>query len=291
MMQRADATSISPRMQLVRAVLVLVFVLSATLLIQLVLVSSLQRSAAQERAFDRFRSELATGTAPIGPTDDSGRQLAIGTPVAYIEIPSIGVKQVIDEGTTSSALFAGPGHRRDTPLPGQIGSSIVFGRRAAFGGPFDRIDELKKGAAIKVTTGQGVFDFTVLGVRREGTPVPVAPAAGAARLLLVTAAGTAFLPGGVLRVDADLNGTAVVGPPRVLSTNSLPQEEKVMAADSRTLWALALWLQALIGLSIGVVWAWHRWGRAQAWVVFLPPLLLVGLATSGEALRLLPNLL
>ena len=136
MTQRADATSISSRMQLVRAVLVLVFVLSATLLIQLVLVSSLQRSAAQGRAFDRFRSELATGTAPIGPTDESGRQLPIGTPVAYIEIPSIGVEQVIGEGTTSSALFTGPGHRRDTPLPGQVGSSIVFGRRAAFGGPF-----------------------------------------------------------------------------------------------------------------------------------------------------------
>jgi len=44
-------------------------------------------------------------------------------------------------------------------------------------------------------------------------------------------------------------------------------------------------------LSVGAVWAWHRWGHAQAWIVFLPPLLLVGLATSGEVARLLPNLL
>jgi len=48
---------------------------------------------------------------------------------------------------------------------------------------------------------------------------------------------------------------------------------------------------ALMLLSIGGIWAWHRWGHAQAWVVFLPPLLLVGLAASGEAVRLLPNLL
>ena len=64
-----------------------------------------------------------------------------------------------------------------------------------------------------------------------------------------------------------------------------------MAGDATTLWALALWLQALIALSLGVVWAWHRWGRAQAWVVFLPPMLLVGLSAAGEAARLLPNLL
>ena len=65
----------------------------------------------------------------------------------------------------------------------------------------------------------------------------------------------------------------------------------MMAADTRTLWALALWLQALIVVVLGATWAWHRWGRARAWVVFLPLLLLVGLYTSGEAARLLPNLL
>lgn len=282
---------LSRRLQLVRASLVLVLVLSVTLLIQLVLVSSLQSSASQGRAFDSFRAELAKGTAPIGPTDEEGRELPIGTPVAYVEIPSIGVKQVVGEGTTASALFDGPGHRRDTPLPGQVGSSVLFGRRSAFGGAFRRIDELAKDDLIRVTTGQGVFDFRVLGVRREGQPAPAAPAAGSARLLLVTAAGRPFLPDGVVRVDAELDGEAVVGPARAISASGLPAEERVMAGDSRTLWALALWLQALIGLSLGAVWAWHRWGRAQAWVVFLPPLLLVGLSASGEAARLLPNLL
>ena len=71
----------------------------------------------------------------------------------------------------------------------------------------------------------------------------------------------------------------------------MPSAERFMGVDTSTLWALALWIQVLIAMSIGAVWAWHRWGRAQAWVVFLPPLLLVGLATSGEVARLLPNLL
>jgi hypothetical protein len=63
-----------------------------------------------------------------------------------------------------------------------------------------------------------------------------------------------------------------------------------MAADTGTLWVLAFWLQALTLVVLAAVWAWHRWGHAQAWVVFVPPLLLVGLAVAGEAARLLPNL-
>ena len=282
---------LSPRLQVVRAALVLLLVVSSTLLIQLFAVSALQHNAAQGREFAAFRAQLAAGTAPIGPTDSEGRELAIGTPVAYLEIPSIGLKQVVGQGTTPSALYNGPGHRRDSPLPGQAGTSIVFGRRAAFGGPFSDIDELKKDALIKVTTGQGLFTFRVLGVRREGDDAPATPGAGVGRLLLVTAAGSPFLPSGVLRVDAELEGTAVVGSAPLLGTTALPARERVMASDSQTLWALALWLQAMIALSLGLVWAWHRWGRAQAWIVMLPPLLLVGLAATGEAARLLPNLL
>ena len=282
---------LSPRLQLVRAAFVLVFVLSFTMVLHLALVSSLQQSAEQGLAFDSFRAELAKGTAPTGPTDSSGKQLEIGRPVAYIEIPSIGLKQVVGEGTTAGALFDGPGHRRDTPLPGQIGSSVLYGRRAAFGGPFARIGELVAGDVITVTTGQGVFTYKVLGVRPEGAPVPAPPAASEGRLLLVTAAGRSFVPSGVLRVDAELDGAAVVGPARQMSASGLPRAERVMEGDAHTLWAFALWLQALIVLSLGVAWAWHRWGRAQTWVVFLPPLILVGLSASGEAARLLPNLL
>ncbi len=289
---RGDVPPLSPRMQLVRACLVLLFALTATLLLQLMFVSSLQSRAAQRQAFTSFRAELANGTAPTGPTTEAGRVLALGTPVAFIEIPSIGLRQVVGEGTAASELLHGPGHRRDTPLPGQVGTSVLFGRRAAFGGPFSRIAELTKGAEIKVTTGQGAdFTFRVIAVRRDGDPALAAAARGTSRLTLVTAAGRAFFPEGVLRVDADLEGQAVVGPARLISASGLPAAERLMAGDTRTLWALALWLQALIALSIGAVWAWHRWGRVQTWIVFLPALLLVGLCVSGEAARLLPNLL
>jgi sortase A len=285
-----EVPPLSPRLQLLRAALIMVFVLSLMLLLQLLVFSPFQQRAAQQRAYDRFRAELATGTAPVGPTDSAGRILAPGAPVAYLEIPSIGLRQVVGQGTAPAVLFDGPGHRRDTPLPGQAGTSVVMGRRAAFGGPFAKIGKLDKGDTIRVTTGQGVYEYKVTGVRREGDPVPDPPAAGEGRLLLATADGRPFFPNGVLRVDADLQGTAAVGPARLVTAAALPAQERFMGIDTRTLWALALWMQALILLLIGAVWSWHRWGHAQTWVVFLPPLLFVGLAASGEVARLLPNL-
>lgn len=288
---RVPLPPLSGRLQLVRACLLSVLVLSASLVIELIVVSGFTERAAQAQALASLRADLAAGTAPLGPLDVKGHPLHPAAPVVYLEIPSIHLKQVIGEGTTSGDLLKGPGHRRDTPLPGQAGVSIILGREGAFGGPFGDIDRLRKGATIRVTTGQGRFVYQVLRVRHEGDPVPPALKAGAGRLLLATSAGSLFVPSGVLRVDADLTTTALPGPARLVSSQSLPSSEQLMGTDSSTLWALALWLQALIAAALGSLWAWHRWGRAQTWIVFLPLLLLLGLAAAEEAARLLPNLL
>jgi sortase A len=282
---------LTPKLQLFRSVLIVVVVMSISLLLHLGFVSSLQQRAAQGRAYSSFRAELARGTAPIGPADADGVELEMGRPVAYVEIRAIGLEAVVGEGTSAEVLFDGLGHRRDTPLPGQVGTSVVFGRRAAYGGPFDRISELTADDKITVTTGQGAFEYRVIGLRREGDPAPTAPAAGTSRLMLVTAAGPAFLPNGVLRVDTELVGQAVIGPARAMTTAGLPTEERAMENQTDTLWALALWLQGLILLSVGVIWGWLRWGRAQAWIVFTPALALVGMSAASEVAKLMPNLL
>ncbi|HEX7276503.1 MAG TPA: class E sortase [Acidimicrobiales bacterium] len=273
------------------AALVFVFILAESLILHLLIVSSIQQRAAQRNAFEDFRAQLAEGTAPVGPTGSDGKELRPGSPVAYLEIPSIGVKQVVVEGTTAGNLFVGPGHRRDTPLPGQPGVSVVLGRRAAFGGPFARVHRLRAGDLIRATTGQGSFEYRVTAVRREGDPVPSPLESGAGRLLLATASGRPYLPTGVLRVDAELSVPTVPGPSRLVDSSGLPAAEQMMATDTRMIWALALWLQGLIVALLGATWAWHRLGRARAWVAFLPLLLLVGLSTAGQAARLLPNLL
>lgn len=281
----------SPRLQLVRASLVVLFILTVTLLLQLTVIGSLHQSARQEQLFDSFRGQLATGTAPVGPRNGEGDELPLGTPVAYLEIPDIGVRQVVVEGTSPDALLAGPGHRRDTPLPGQQGATVILGRRAAYGAPFASIDRLEDGDKIIVTTGQGTYEYTVIGVRREGDAVPPPPQPDSSRLLLATAGGRSLLPDGVVRVDADLVGDATIGPPRLLTPSTLPSSEGFMGVDTSTIWELAFWIQMLIALTVGVAWAWHRWGRAQTWIVFLPPLLLVSFVASGQVALLLPNLL
>ena len=286
-----DIPPISPRLQLVRAAVLMVAALSIGLLVQLAVVSRVQHHTAQERLFSEFRAQLAEGTAPAGPVDFENAVVEEGAPVAYLEIPSIGVSEVVVQGTTSSALFDGPGHRRDTALPGQIGTSILMGRRASYGAPFASIRELEQGATVTVTTGQGVFDYTVIGVRREGDTLPPPVSAGSSRIVLVTADGRPLMPDGVVRVDADLDGDAVVGQARLVDDDTLPGREHFMSGDSSSLWVLVLWLQAMVVVSIGAVWAWHRWGRPQMWVAFAPAIAFVGLGVAGEVARLLPNMI
>lgn len=278
------------RQQFARTVLVVVCVLSLAAIAELWIVSRLQHASAQEQARDELRGQLAMGTAPIAPFHSDGSPVTDGTPLAYLEIPAIGLSEVVFEGTRASVLFDGPGHRRDTPLPGQEGVSVVFGRRSTFGGPFGRIADLDPGDEVVVTTGQGRFEFSVIGVRSEGDPIPPPLTAGGARLTLASAGGNLLVPDGVVRVDADSQTQPVGGAARAVSAASLPSSEQAMAIDTRTLWALVLWLQLLIGLSVLSVWCWHRWGRIHTWIVFVPTLALVGLHVTEEAARLLPNL-
>ncbi|GAA1267817.1 sortase [Planotetraspora silvatica] len=261
------------------------------LTIQLLLLSGLQQRAAQQAAFDAFRGSLAEGVAPVAQTDQQGRLLALGTPVALLDIPALQVRQVVLEGTGSAVLADGPGHRRDTPLPGQAGTSVLMGRAAAYGGPFGDLGKLTAGDTFTVTTGQGKAQFRVLDVRRAGDPAPGPPAAGKSRLVLVTATGAPYVPEGILRVDADLVSATAETPSPTIKSGSLPDAEQPMEGDAGNLWQLVMWLQALAAASIAAVWAWKRWGRQQTWIVFAPMVALLGLEVAGHVIRLLPNLL
>ncbi|MER6531270.1 sortase [Streptomyces sp. NPDC001508] len=258
---------------------------------QLLLVSGIQQHSAQHAAFDALRGELALGTAPVSQTDLRGDLLASGTPLALIDIPKLGLSQVVLEGTDSSVLTDGPGHRRDTPLPGQTGTSVLMGRAAAYGGPFGRLADLAAGDTLTVTTGQGKAAFRVSDVRRAGDPAPPTLAAGKGRLVLVTATGPRFAPGGVLRVDADLVSAPFQTPAAVIRAGTLPAAEEPLARLSGIPWPLVMWLQALLLTAVAAVWAWHRWGRHQTWIVFAPVVAVLGLQVATRTTELLPNLL
>src|SRR5205814_10125702 len=84
--------------------------------------TGLQAARSQLVLYGQLRTTLADATVPIGGTIDPG------TPVALIEATRIGLRYVVVEGSSAGDLRAGPGHRRDTPLPGQAGTCVRYGR-------------------------------------------------------------------------------------------------------------------------------------------------------------------
>lgn len=68
--------------------------------------------------------------------------------------------------------MSGPGHRRDTALPGRAGTSVITGRTWGYGSPFNDVHRLPNGARVEVTTGQGKAVYEVTGVRHPATPTP-----------------------------------------------------------------------------------------------------------------------
>ncbi|HJQ48872.1 MAG TPA: sortase [Amycolatopsis sp.] len=270
--------------------LTIVGVLALSLLLQLALIGRLQHNRDQDRNFAEFRSQLANATAPVASLDSGGHLLASGTPVAVLSIPKLGVEEVVGEGTSSGALKSGPGHLRDTVLPGQVGVSVVLARRAAYGGPFQRIGRLTRGDLITVTTGQGVHQFRVLGVRHANDPQVAAPGKTEGRLTLVTADGPPYLPTDVVRVDAQLVTQAVATNGR-LPTYALPDSEQLMAGDEGALVPIVGWALVLLLAAGGVVYTHQRLGVWQAWVIGVPVLGALGLAVADSIASLLPNLL
>ncbi|MEV7977350.1 sortase [Streptomyces sp. NPDC086519] len=258
---------------------------------QLLVFSGAQEHSAQHADFDQLREQLALGTAPVAQTGQDGKLLAPGTPVAIVDVPKLGLSQVVLEGTDSSVMTDGPGHRRDTPMPGQAGTSVVMGRAAAYGGPFGKLSRLATGDTFTVTTGQGRAKFQVIDVRRAGDPAPTALAPGKSRLVLITATGPAYMPSGILRVDADLVSAPFQTPSAVIRAGTLPSSEEPLARPSGVPWPLVMWLQALLLCAVAAVWTWHRWGRHQTWIVFAPVVAVLGLQVATRTTELLPNLL
>lgn len=268
-------------------VLLVVATLAAWTVAYLVVIAPTQQERAQQVLYSKFREQVALATAPIGGL------IPPGDPVAVLEIPGLGLREVVVEGTTSGDLMNGPGHRRDTPLPGQEGISIVYGRAATFGAPFGQVTALRLGDRITAITGQGKFTYRVDRVRRTGDPIPFPPAAGFGRLTLVTAEGRGRLSeisaSETVYVDATLVDKAQAAPAG--RPNIIPPAEKAMERDGEALVALVLWLQGLAVALSAFVWARVRWGRRQTWLVGAPVVLALVWRCTEYAAQLLPNLL
>lgn len=263
-------------------------VVLSTFVAEVVVLGRFEHRHDQQVQYAAFRAELAAGTAPIGSRDFQGAPLRLGAPVALLAIPSIGVDEVVGEGTSGAVLESGPGLERDSVLPGQVGTSVIMARASAYGGPFRYLDQLQSGDRIEVTTGQGVAEYRVAGVRHHGDPEPARLHGQLGRLTLVTASGAAYAPADALRVDADLISEVQPTPPGRAPRPA--HNEAAMAADRFARRDVAAWTAVLTAATVLAFWAGPRWGRAKTWLVAVPVLLVLGLMLADRIALLLPNL-
>ncbi|HET9442753.1 MAG TPA: class E sortase [Acidimicrobiales bacterium] len=252
----------------------------------------------------------ATTTAPAPRTPT-------GAAVAIIRIPKIGVEKAVVEGVSVAALKQGPGHYPTTPMPGQPGNAAIAGHRTTYGAPFYRLDELKVGDAVQVTTRQGAFDYEVtrsLIVRPEQNEV-LAPSSE--NLLTLTTCNPRFSARQRLIVVARLVDTPAEAPPPppppaaeeptpttvapgatgpVTTIPAVTPEEEVPSLDedlSTSGAPVSKGPAVLWGLLAAAVWigTWllsKKWGRLAAYAMGTPVFLVVLFVFFENFARLLP---
>jgi len=239
-------------------------------------ISGIQEGRAQSTSYATLRAKLSQAIAPLGATTP-------GDPVAILNIPAIGIKNmIVVEGTSPENLELGPGHVRSTPLPGQAGISEILGRRATFGAPFGRLTELKRGDKVIVITGQGRASYTVV-ARGDSRHLIEDPAPN--RLLLFTAC-SAVIPTSYCYLDAELTTTPQQDPG---GRPTITSAETPLSGDSGVLVLTMIWAIALVMISVAGTVAAARWSPRLAYLAAAPLALAVLWNLYQSLAALLPN--
>ncbi len=86
-----------------------------------------------------------------------------GEVAGKLSIESIGLSKMIVVGVDYKNLEKGPGIFPGSPLPGRPGNLAISGHRTTFGAPFEKLNEVKDGDKIEVTTAEGTFTYIAYG--------------------------------------------------------------------------------------------------------------------------------
>jgi sortase A len=123
----------------------------------------------QNRLEKDFNAQIAAAPTPTTTPQDTASAAPTTVPaspptgeaIAHLQIPSIAVDKFVVDGTNITQLRKGPGHYTGTPLPGEPGNAAIAGHRTTYGAPFYRLNELRAGDEIFVTTTAGRFRYVV----------------------------------------------------------------------------------------------------------------------------------
>lgn len=235
--------------------LVVCAVIFAVLVVEFGL-SALVQQRSQHQLMAEFKSIVAQAATAVGKQDVSplpDTAPAYGSPVALIQIPKLGLTQVVVEGSASNFTQLGPAHVPGTVLPGQAGESVIIGRRTTFGAPFFNIPKLKSGDLIKVITVEGSATYKVMSAKAT------AAVTGANTLKLVTS-NPPILATGSSTVTAQLQAKPYP---------DTPKNARTAPSFSQFAWLILL-LQALLlvlYLSRGI---YRKFGPVIGWLLLAP---------------------
>lgn len=263
-----------------RAALAILSALIAAFSVFLFVGSGLSGQRDQVARDRELRAALAIGKARIGGT------IPVGTPIAILRIPSLGIRQVVAEGSTAGVTLGGAGHVRATPIPGQAGNSVIVARRSTFGAPFRAIGSLERGDRITVTTGQGraVYRIDSTGTAPPDDPSIFATTSRRGRLTLLTADPP-------LRASRYVIARARLVTPPAASTphpQSIGAAETGLTGEGSGLWALVGGLVVLLLAGTGGAWLFLRWRPWSAYIVVVPVVIAGCWIVFETAARLLP---
>lgn len=105
---------------------------------------------------------------PSGPTVTTGKPVAkppikeASGVIGHLNIPAIGLNWDIREGIELPVLNKGPGHYPHSPKPCRAGNAAIAGHRTTYGAPFNKLDLLKTGDVIHITTPEGDCTYKYL---------------------------------------------------------------------------------------------------------------------------------
>jgi len=129
--------------------------------------NSAGHQAAESTSFQQLRAlpispSIKQSTGRAGTSALRRPLLPEGTSLAQIEIPSLGLTAMVDEGVSTGTLRRAVGHIPGTAMPGQTGNVAVAAHRDTF---FRRLGELKPDDLIVMDTASGEYLYKVKSTR------------------------------------------------------------------------------------------------------------------------------
>ncbi len=122
---------------------------------------------------------------------ENGTPKIVDDGLVRVLIPKAEVDAIVVDGVTRRELAVGPGHMPSTPMPGELGNSVISAHRDTF---FRKIGDLRQGDNVIVRRNGAIYHFAVKGKKIvDPNDLSVIRATPDAELTLITCYPTYFI--------------------------------------------------------------------------------------------------